>query len=132
MKTYLQEAIVRHALTFRHMTTAALLAGALTLPGQIWAQGSDDITVLLRSGERISGRLEDLNNGTLFVRVSTTTSGNCRSRRSRSSITSVARRACPRRNSDLPAAPITYGLAQQPGRAGTPRGHRGWRRLRQA
>ena len=71
MKTYLEEAIVRHAFTFRHMTTAALLAGALTLPGQLWAQGSDDITVLLRSGERISGRLEDLNNGTLFVRVST-------------------------------------------------------------
>lgn len=71
MKTYLQEAIVRHVLTFRHITTATLLAGALTVPGQIWAQGSDDITVLLRSGERISGRLEDLNNGTLFVRVST-------------------------------------------------------------
>lgn len=70
MTTYLQEAIVRHALTFRHMVTAALVAGALTLPGSLAAQGSDDITVLLRSGERISGRLEDLNKGTLFVRVS--------------------------------------------------------------
>ena len=71
MKTHLQEAIVRLASTFRHMATAALLAGALTMPGQVRAQGSDDITVLLRSGERVSGRLEDLNNGTLFVRVST-------------------------------------------------------------
>jgi len=34
------------------------------------AQGSDDVTVMLRNGERVSGRLEDLNNGTLFVRVS--------------------------------------------------------------
>jgi hypothetical protein len=70
MTTYLQEAIVRHAFTFRHMVTAALLAGALSLPGSLLAQGSDDITVMLRSGERISGRLEDLNNGTFFVRVS--------------------------------------------------------------
>lgn len=61
---------MRHAFTFRHLLNAALLACALTLPGQVSGQGSDDITVLLRSGERISGRLEDLNNGTLFVRVS--------------------------------------------------------------
>ena len=71
MTTNLQEAIVRHAFTFRHMITAALLASALTVPGQLRAQSSDDLTVLLRSGERISGRLEDLNNDTLFVRVST-------------------------------------------------------------
>ena len=71
MKTHLQEAIVRQAFTFRDMTTAALLAGALTLPGQLWAQGSDNVTLLLRSGERIKGQLEDLNSGTLFVRVST-------------------------------------------------------------
>ena len=68
--THPQEASVRFAFTFRHMTTAALLTGALLMPGPATAQGSDDITVLLRSGERISGRLEDLANGTLFVRVS--------------------------------------------------------------
>lgn len=68
--TYAQETTVRHAFSFRHMATTALLAGALLVPGQAAAQGSDDITVLLRSGERVSGRLEDLNNGTLFVRVS--------------------------------------------------------------
>lgn len=107
MKTYLQEAIVRHVLTFRHITTATLLAGALTVPGQIWAQGSDDITVLLRSGERISGRLEDLNNGTLFVRVSTHD-------QRKLPVSQVAlidyvgvRRACPKRNSDPRGAPIT-------------------------
>ncbi len=47
-----------------------LLAAVWMTPGLAVAQGSDDITVMLRSGERISGRLEDLANGTLFVRVS--------------------------------------------------------------
>jgi len=70
MTTYVQETNVRHAFSFRNMATTVLLAGALLVPGQVMAQGSDDITVLLRSGERVSGRLEDLNSGTLFVRVS--------------------------------------------------------------
>ncbi len=70
MKTNVEETNVRHAFSFRHMATTVLLAGALLVPGQVLAQGSDDITVLLRSGERVSGRLEDLNGGTLFVRVS--------------------------------------------------------------
>jgi len=34
------------------------------------AYAADDVTVMLRSGERVSGQLEDLNRGTLFVRVS--------------------------------------------------------------
>jgi hypothetical protein len=54
------------------MRTAATAVLALTLAlgaGPTFAQGSDDVTVLLRSGERVAGRLEDLNNGTLFVRV---------------------------------------------------------------
>lgn len=56
-------------------TTTALAAAALSLSllpqsSRAYAQASDDVTVLLRSGERVSGRLEDLNNGTLFVRVS--------------------------------------------------------------
>ncbi len=49
---------------------AAIFAAALTIPASAMGQGSDDITVLLRSGERVSGRVEDLANGTLFVRVS--------------------------------------------------------------
>ena len=52
---------------FGAISLTALLLGA---PGLVYAQGSDDVTVMLKSGERISGRLEDLNNGTLFVRVS--------------------------------------------------------------
>lgn len=57
-------------------TTTALAAAMLSLSllpqsSRAYAQASDDVTVLLRSGERVSGRLEDLNNGTLFVRVST-------------------------------------------------------------
>jgi hypothetical protein len=52
---------------FGAISLAALLLGA---PGLVYGQGSDDVTVMLRSGERINGRLEDLNNGTLFVRVS--------------------------------------------------------------
>ena len=47
-----------------------LTAALLGTPGLVYAQGSDDVTVMLRSGERIQGRLEDLNNNTLFVRVS--------------------------------------------------------------
>lgn len=34
------------------------------------AAAQDDVTVMLRSGEKVAGQLEDLNNGTLFVRVS--------------------------------------------------------------
>ena len=48
------------------ISLTALLLGT---PGLVYAQ-SDDVTVMLRSGERISGRLEDLDAGTLFVRVS--------------------------------------------------------------
>ena len=55
---------------FMNFSAAALLAAAIAAPAMMSAQGSDDVTVMLRSGERISGRLEDLNNGTLFVRVS--------------------------------------------------------------
>lgn len=55
----------------RSAIAAALLSLSLVpLSSRAMAQGSDDVTVLLRSGERVSGRLEDLHNGTLFVRVS--------------------------------------------------------------
>jgi hypothetical protein len=55
----------------RSAIAAALLSLSLVpLSSRALAQGSDDVTVLLRSGERVSGRLEDLNNGTLFLRVS--------------------------------------------------------------
>jgi hypothetical protein len=55
----------------RSAIAAALLSLSLVpMSNRALAQGSDDVTVLLRSGERLSGRLEDLNNGTLFLRVS--------------------------------------------------------------
>jgi hypothetical protein len=54
-----------------HLATAALAFATLGLGASpALAQGSDDVTVMLRSGERVSGRLEDLESGTLFVRVS--------------------------------------------------------------
>ncbi|BCS36003.1 hypothetical protein TBR22_A52400 [Luteitalea sp. TBR-22] len=53
----------------RIVAMAGLLVGSAASP-VLRAQGSDDVTVLLRSGERVSGRLEDLNGGTLYVRVS--------------------------------------------------------------
>lgn len=57
-------------LTIGRATAAASLMLALAMGSSpAVAQGSDDVTVMLRSGERVSGRLEDLNNGTLFVRV---------------------------------------------------------------
>jgi hypothetical protein len=55
----------------RNAAATAVLALTLGLgASSTFAQGSDDVTVMLRSGERVAGRLEDLNNGTLFVRVS--------------------------------------------------------------
>ena len=56
--------------TLKNLAAAAALAAAVVGSSALSAQGSDDVTVMLRSGERISGRLEDLANGTLFVRVS--------------------------------------------------------------
>jgi len=56
--------------TLKNMAAAAALSAAVAGSSALSAQGSDDVTVLLRSGERVAGRLEDLNNGTLFVRVS--------------------------------------------------------------
>jgi hypothetical protein len=58
-------------ISMRSAIAAALLSLSLVpMTNRALAQGSDDVTVLLRSGERLSGRLEDLNNGTLFLRVS--------------------------------------------------------------
>ncbi len=58
--------------TMRNAAATAVLALTLGLgASSTFAQGSDDVTVMLRSGERVAGRLEDLNNGTLFIRVST-------------------------------------------------------------
>lgn len=52
------------------IAAAAISLSLVPVPSRAIAQGSDDVTVLLRSGERVSGKLEDLDNGTLFVRVS--------------------------------------------------------------
>lgn len=47
---------------------AALAFAGLLVAAPATAQ--DDVTVMLRSGEKVAGQLEDLNSGTLFVRVS--------------------------------------------------------------
>jgi hypothetical protein len=48
----------------------ALVLAAFTLPSISLAQHEHRATVLLRNGERVSGALEDVENGTVFVRVS--------------------------------------------------------------
>jgi hypothetical protein len=52
----------------RFVLTLAL--AAFTLPSVSFAQHEHRATVLLRNGERVSGTLEDVENGTVFVRVS--------------------------------------------------------------
>lgn len=49
-------------------TLAVAVAGLLLTP--LAAVAADKVTVMLRSGEKVAGDLEDLNQGTLFVRVS--------------------------------------------------------------
>ncbi len=59
---------VSRALATQGLIPASLLAfGVLTLPA---AAAADPVTVMLRSGEKVAGQLEDLENGTLYVRVS--------------------------------------------------------------
>ena len=50
----------------------ALVLGAFVLPSVSYAQATDEhrATVLLRNGDRVSGILEDVENNTVFVRVS--------------------------------------------------------------
>lgn len=52
----------------RFVVTLAL--AAFTLPSVLFAQHEHKATVLLRNGERVSGTLEDVENGTVYVRVS--------------------------------------------------------------
>jgi hypothetical protein len=47
-----------------------LVLAAFTLPSISFAQHEHRATVLLRNGERVSGTLEDVESGTVFVRVS--------------------------------------------------------------
>jgi hypothetical protein len=47
-----------------------LVLAAFALPSLSFAQHEHRATVLLRNGERVSGTLEDVENGTVFVRVS--------------------------------------------------------------
>ncbi len=47
-----------------------LALAAFTLPSLSFAQHEHRATVLLRNGERVAGMLEDVENGTVFVRVS--------------------------------------------------------------
>jgi hypothetical protein len=55
-----------------HKLVLALVLAALALPSVSTAQATDEhrATVLLRNGERVSGDLEDVENNTVFVRVS--------------------------------------------------------------
>ena len=61
---------------FCGITQPARWAGCLTLSagllifGSVSAQSGDRVTVQLKSGEKVSGRLEDLEGGTLYLRVS--------------------------------------------------------------
>ncbi|HTM31565.1 MAG TPA: hypothetical protein VL263_09675 [Vicinamibacterales bacterium] len=61
---------------FCGITQPARWAGCLTLSagllvfGNVSAQSPDRVTVQLKSGEKVSGRLEDLERGTLYIRVS--------------------------------------------------------------
>lgn len=48
----------------------AFVLTALAIPGIVVAQDANRATVLLRSGERVAGELEDVDNGTVYVRVS--------------------------------------------------------------
>jgi hypothetical protein len=52
----------------RFVLTLAL--AAFTLPSVSFAQHEHRATVLLRNGDRVTGMLEDVENGTVFVRVS--------------------------------------------------------------
>lgn len=52
----------------RFVLTVAL--AALAVPSISFAQDEHKATVLLRNGERVSGTLEDVENGTVYVRVS--------------------------------------------------------------
>ena len=54
---------MRHVLTIKNLLAAAAVATAVGAGSGLSAQGSDDVTVMLRSGERVSGRLEDLVRG---------------------------------------------------------------------
>jgi hypothetical protein len=47
-----------------------LVLAAFTLPSISYAQHEHRATVLLRNGDRVAGALEDVENGTVFVRVS--------------------------------------------------------------
>lgn len=56
------------------MTISGAIITAFTLTATLGAQPAgttaDEVTVLLRSGEKVRGQLEDLDQGTVFVRVS--------------------------------------------------------------
>jgi len=52
------------------MAVVSALTVAIGATSALSTYAADDVTVMLRSGERVSGQLEDLNQGALFVRVS--------------------------------------------------------------
>lgn len=58
-----------HIASLTRLIPAALVAVGLTAAPAA-AQAADDVTVMLRSGEKVAGQLEDLAKGTIYVRVS--------------------------------------------------------------
>lgn len=56
-------------MTIRKLVMTFVLT-AFAIPGLAFAQDENRATVLLRNGDRVSGELEDVENGTVYVRVS--------------------------------------------------------------
>jgi hypothetical protein len=83
-----------------------VLTAGLLLFGHAAAQEpAERVTVELRSGDRVNGALEDLEGGTLFVRVSLHEQRKIPMATSRSSIASAARVACRKPSFARPAPP---------------------------
>lgn len=54
----------------RRFVLTVALAAAVAIPSVLFAQQGHKATVLLRNGDRVTGTLEDVENDTVFVRVS--------------------------------------------------------------
>lgn len=62
--------MLSNRLTIKKFVTTVAMSAAVIASSAVSASAADDVTVMLRSGERVSGRLEDMAKGTIFVRVS--------------------------------------------------------------
>jgi hypothetical protein len=57
-------------MSMRRFVLTLALAAAVAIPSVLFAQQGHKATVLLRNGDRVTGTLEDVENDTVFVRVS--------------------------------------------------------------